>query len=127
MKELLNPKSFQVFKPDWEQNFNLHVRFSTSNKVSRAYLLFSRANVKTVAIGAVRHHLYKNVAARVSPYSYGVLGDVVYEPSNAEHKSRSDLVYTSATSGKLIGPTFSCIAKKVLERFTCILICAERL
>lgn len=52
------------------------------------------------------------MTARISPYSYGVLADVVYEPSNAEHRRRRHLVYASATLGKLIGPTFSCVAKK---------------
>jgi len=67
-----------------------------------------------VANGAVRHHLYKTVSARISPYCYGVLCDVGYEPSNEEHEFRVCLVYTSATSEKFIGPTFSSVAKKVL-------------
>ncbi|KLO12776.1 hypothetical protein SCHPADRAFT_904821 [Schizopora paradoxa] len=106
MKEILAPLKLQVFKPDWEQNFNL-------------------ANVKTVAIGAVRHHIYRTVDARVSPYSYGLLGDVPFDPSNSEHEKRGQMAYTTATSGKQIGPAFLCIAKKGEKIHSTQEICAR--
>lgn len=113
MKGLLNPSEFQVFKPDWEQNFNLYVSCVHLPPPYSDNINFYRANVKTVAIGAVRHHIYRTVDVRVSPYSYGLLGDVPYDPSNSEHEKRGQLAYASATFGRLIGPTFLCIAKQV--------------
>ncbi|KLO12785.1 hypothetical protein SCHPADRAFT_940958 [Schizopora paradoxa] len=67
---------------------------------------------KAVADGAVRSFLYGNVTARMSRTCYGTDCLTLFDPFDADHIKRRDLVTPSPFGGHKIGPIFSCIAKK---------------
>ena len=71
---------------------------------------------KAVANGAVLHFLDRSVTGRMLDISYGTSAMVPFIPFLPRHRERMDLV-RPGPRGPMIGPIFSCIAKRV--NFSC--------
>ncbi|KAF8901894.1 hypothetical protein CPB84DRAFT_909984 [Gymnopilus junonius] len=87
LKEAFSPRGLNVSRPDGHTN-------------------------KAVAEGAVSFYIDHFVASRVSKLSYGVECIMLYEPWNAEHKSRSDEMFVDLSGDAVIAGLFDVILPK---------------
>jgi len=71
------------------------------------------------SVGAISFHFDRQAKRRVSRFTFGVLHDVAYEPSNPEHAAREHKSYLDVTGEKFLPNSFTTILSKgteVLER-----------
>jgi len=67
---------------------------------------------KAVSDSAISFYLYHLVRTRVSKVTFGVNGNIRYNPNDPDHQSRSHKAYTCRTSGDKRIPVFSIILPK---------------
>ena len=63
--------------------------------------------------GAISFYLDHFVRTRVSKITYGTFYKILYDPNDADHKSRSHKVFTSVSGHKRICDSFDIILPKV--------------
>ena len=68
---------------------------------------------KAVSDGAISFYLDHFVRTRVSKLTYGIFGDIEYNPRAADLRSRSHKVFTSFSGTERIGDFFDIILPKV--------------
>ena len=64
------------------------------------------ARNKAVAIGAVSYYIDHFVTTRISKFTYGVPGNIVYDPSNPEHVRRLNKSYIDSMGDRRIPDSF---------------------
>ena len=70
--------------------------------------------MKAVADGAVSFFLDHFVTARVARTTFGVHVRPLYDPSNPEHRQRSNKVFTDSAGDKRLPGAFSVILARVM-------------
>ena len=68
---------------------------------------------KAVAIGAVSYYIDHFVTGRISKFTYGVLGNVVYDPYDPEHVLREHQSYVDAVGDTCIPNNFRTMLPRV--------------
>ena len=68
---------------------------------------------KAVAIGAVSYYIDHFVTGRISKFTYGVLGNVVYDPYDPEHVLREHQSYVDAVGDRCIPDHFRVMLARV--------------
>ena len=68
---------------------------------------------KAVAIGAVSYYIDHFVTTRISKFTYGLLGNTLYDPSNPEHVRRANKSFVNAMGDKRIPDGFEIMLTRV--------------
>ena len=74
--------------------------------------LFSRRD-KAFTIGAISYYVDHFVTGRISKFTYGVVGDVLYDPSNPEHVRRTHKTFTNTLGERRVPNHFDVMLTRV--------------
>jgi len=79
----------------------------------QAVVTFSSLRNKAVAIGAISYCVDRFVIGRISKFTYGVLSNTIFDPSNPEHVRRSHQSIVDAMGDRRIPGRFNIMLARV--------------
>ena len=95
-------------------SFVLKTTCGCSSRLKRRYYSENYFRNKAVSDGAISFYLDHFVSSRVSKWTYGIFGDIEYDPSAADHRSRPHMLFTSFSGTVRICDFFDIILPKVI-------------